>query len=39
MSSTPEALAEGGLWERAGAARLDNYYEGPGAGIVRDGLS
>ena len=25
VSSTPEALAEGGPWERAGAARLDNY--------------
>ena len=39
VSSALEALAEGGPWEKAGAARLDNYYDGPGAGVVRDGLS
>ena len=32
VSSTPEALAEGEPWERAGAARQENQYEGPGAG-------
>ena len=35
VSSTPEALAEGEPWERAGAARQDNQYEGPGAGNWR----